>query len=55
MVEGTGALQVSDGRLPAAMKDAVCSPGGATIRGVVALEQHGFRGDVISAVQAVEG
>ncbi|KFJ02684.1 pyrroline-5-carboxylate reductase dimerization domain-containing protein [Bifidobacterium thermacidophilum] len=55
MVEGTGALQVETGKIPAAMKDAVCSPGGATIRGVEALELRGFRGDVMSAVDAVMG
>lgn len=55
MVEGTGALQVATGQIPAAMKDAVCSPGGATIRGVQRLEERGFRGDVMSAVDAVMG
>ncbi|MFK3575592.1 pyrroline-5-carboxylate reductase [Bifidobacterium thermacidophilum] len=55
MVEGTGALQVETGKIPAAMKDAVCSPGGATIRGVEALELRGFRGDVMSTVDAVMG
>lgn len=55
MVAGTGALQVATGAHPAAMKDAVCSPGGTTIRGVAALEQHGFRGAIISAIDAIEG
>ncbi|MGN0102969.1 pyrroline-5-carboxylate reductase dimerization domain-containing protein [Bifidobacterium thermacidophilum] len=55
MVEGTGALQVETGKIPAAMKDAVCSPGGATIRGVEALELRGFHGDVMSAIDAVMG
>ena len=39
---------------PGAMKDAVCSPGGTTIRGVSKLESCGFRGDVISAVDAIQ-
>lgn len=55
MVKGTGALQLHTGDAPAIIKDAVCSPGGTTIQGVAALEQTGFRGSVISAIDAVEG
>lgn len=55
MLEGTAALQLASGRHPAAMKDDVCSPGGATIRGIVSLEEHGFRGAVIDAVKAIQG
>lgn len=55
MVKGTGALQLETGQAPAQMKDAVCSPGGTTIQGVAALEQTGFRGSIISAIDAVEG
>ena len=36
------------------MKDAVCSPGGTTIKGVSELEKIGFRGSVISAIDAIE-
>ncbi|OTA27121.1 pyrroline-5-carboxylate reductase [Alloscardovia macacae] len=54
MIAGTGALQLSTGLAPAVMKDAVCSPGGTTIQGVAALEQTGFRGSIISAIDAVE-
>ncbi|MFD0704835.1 pyrroline-5-carboxylate reductase [Alloscardovia venturai] len=55
MVKGAGALQLETGLAPAVMKDAVCSPGGTTIQGVAALEQTGFRGSVIAAIDAVEG
>lgn len=52
---GTGKLHVETGTHPGAMKDAVCSPGGTTIKGVNALEQHGFRGAVIDAIDVIEG
>lgn len=37
---------------PAALKDMVCSPGGTTIEGVKVLEENGFRGTLIKAVDA---
>lgn len=55
MICGTGRLYLESGRHPGAMKDAVCSPGGTTIRGVSALEKAGFRGAVIGAVDEIEG
>ena len=55
MVEGVGALYMATGTHPGAMKDAVCSPGGTTIRGVAKLEKDGFRGAVIDAVDAIVG
>ena len=54
MVEGVGVLYMATGTHPGAMKDAVCSPGGTTIRGVAQLEKDGFRGTVINAVDAIE-
>lgn len=55
MVEGTGAQIIEEGMTPSALKDGVCSPGGATIKGVVALEHAGFRGAAIGAIEAVQG
>ncbi|WP_055426644.1 pyrroline-5-carboxylate reductase [Bifidobacterium aesculapii] len=55
MVEGVGALYMATQTHPGAMKDAVCSPGGATIRGVGQLEKDGFRGTVIDGVDAIMG
>ena len=49
---GAGRMAVVDGRHPAALKDAVCSPGGSTIEGVHALEDGAFRGIVMNAVEA---
>jgi pyrroline-5-carboxylate reductase len=54
MIEGTSALQLHCGKHPGEMKDEVCSPGGSTIKGVAALEEHGFRGAVIDAVRAIQ-
>ncbi|MBR2977319.1 MAG: pyrroline-5-carboxylate reductase [Oscillospiraceae bacterium] len=49
---GTASLLLRDGAEPAALKDAVCSPGGTTIEGVLALEEGHFRGTVMRAVRA---
>ncbi|WEV52453.1 pyrroline-5-carboxylate reductase [Bifidobacterium sp. ESL0704] len=54
MTEGVGALYMATGTNPGAMKDAVCSPGGTTIKGVTELEKQGFRGAVISGVDAIQ-
>lgn len=50
MVKGTGTLAARTGQAPALLRDAVTSPGGTTIRGVAALEKHGFRYALINAV-----
>lgn len=55
MVEGVGALYMATETHPGAMKDAVCSPGGTTIKGVASLEESAFRGAIIKAVDAIAG
>lgn len=55
MMAGTAKLHLETGEHPGAMKDAVCSPGGTTIKGVEALEQAGFRGAVMGAIDAIAG
>ena len=55
MVVGTGKLMLETGAHPGAMKDAVCSPAGTTIRGVIALEKAGMRAAFMDAVEAASG
>ena len=55
MVAGTAKLQLATGAHPGAMKDAVCSPGGTTIKGVAELEAAGMRSAFIRAIDAIEG
>ena len=48
--KGAAAMLVEKDMHPAALKDAVCSPGGSTIVGVQALEEGGLRGVAMDAV-----
>lgn len=50
---GSAKLQLETGTHPGALKDAVCSPGGTTIRGVATLEDKGFRSACISSIDAI--
>jgi pyrroline-5-carboxylate reductase len=49
---GTAKLLLETREHPAVLRDMVTSPGGTTIAGLHALEQGGFRGTVINAVDA---
>ena len=51
-VSGSGATVLGTGKHPGELKDAVCSPGGSTIEGVITLENGAFRGTVSEAVTA---
>lgn len=50
---GSGKLCIESGLHPAQLRDQVTSPGGTTIAGIHALENHGLRGAFYDAVQAV--
>ena len=51
-VYGSAKLMIDTGKHPGELKDMVCSPAGTTIAAVRVLEESGFRGTVIDAVEA---
>ena len=51
-VLGSALMVMSTGTHPAALKDAVCSPGGTTIEAVETLERNGFRSSIMEAMKA---
>lgn len=52
-VLGSAKMVLETNEHPAVLKDKVCSPGGTTICGVAAMEEHGFRNAIIKGCDAI--
>lgn len=50
--KGAASLTLETKKHPAELKDSVCTPGGITIKGIQALEQHKLRSALIESVYA---
>lgn len=50
-VLGAAKMVLETGTHPGELKDQVCTPGGATIEAVAALEKHGFRHSILAAMK----
>ncbi|MCM3603587.1 pyrroline-5-carboxylate reductase [Robertmurraya korlensis] len=51
-VLGAAKMVLETGLHPGVLKDQVCTPGGATIEAVAALEETGFRASILSAMES---
>ncbi|QOR67253.1 pyrroline-5-carboxylate reductase [Cytobacillus suaedae] len=51
-VLGAAKMVLETGQHPAELKDAVCTPGGATIEAIATLEKNKFRGTILSAMES---
>lgn len=51
-VMGSAKMVLETGKHPGELKDMVCSPGGTTIEAVKVLEETGFRGSIMQAMEA---
>jgi pyrroline-5-carboxylate reductase len=50
-VQGSAKMVLETGKHPGELKDMVCSPGGTTIEAVKVLEETGFRGSIMQAME----
>lgn len=51
-IKGAAEMVLQTGKHPGELKDAVTSPGGTTIKAVLAMEEAGFRNSVIKGMEA---